>query len=314
MKKALITGVTGQDGSYLADILLERGYEVHGLYRRVSQGNFKNIDHIIKAEPVEFHLHKGDITDASSVLRVIREVQPDELYHMADQDNVGWSYETPWLSSELTAKSVGTVLELVRTYCRDCRVFIPCSATMFGAAEFPQTELTQFAPQSPYAVAKVAAYYWAQYYRETHKLHVVTGIMYNHDSPRRQGDYLLHKICRGVVNGEAIELGDPSQRVDIGDAKEYMEVVHEMMQLPLPDFYVLGTGEAPTIGDVVNFVRAHSLGGNLSVRWGHPDRPGAPPALSPDTTKLQRALGWVKTTRNVYNVVAGLLAHYRSSP
>ena len=307
MKKALITGVTGQDGSYLADILLEQGYEVHGLYRRVSQGNFKNIDHIIDERPVEFHLHRGDITDPSSVLRIVRDVTPDEVYHMADQDNVGWSHDTPWYSSEVTTKGTATLLECVRVYVPKCRVFVPCSATMFGAAPPPQDEQTPFSPQSPYAVAKTAAYYWAQYYRETHGLHVTTGVMYNHDSPRRHGDYLLHKICKAAVSGISIELGDPYQRVDVGYAREYMELAVKLVQLPKPAVYVVGTGEAPTIGDMVSYAEGS---GRFSVRWHHPDRPGKTPTLQANISKLMTLLRDAPRVK-VYGVIDGLLAHYR---
>lgn len=305
MKKALITGVTGQDGSYLVDILLDRGYEVHGLYRRVSGGNFHNIQHVLDKHPVEFHLHRGDIQDPGSVVNAVATVTPDEVYHMADQDNVGWSHDVPTLASDVTARGTAVVLEAVRVHSPRSRVFVPCSATVFGDAPAPQDERTPFNPQSPYAVGKAAAFYWARYYREVHGLHVVVGIMYNHDSPRRQGDYLLHKICRAAASGDPIELGDPRQRVDIGDAREFMKIVHKMMQLHVPDDFVVGTGESPTIGDVARYA------GLTSVRWGHPDRPGRVPTLVAYPKKLNDTLGQQGVlTKNVFNVVVGLLEHY----
>jgi GDPmannose 4,6-dehydratase len=310
MKKALITGVTGQDGSYLADILLDQGYEVHGTHRRVSTGNLQNVEHL--RDNVEFHLHRMDLQDPWSIERVVRDVRPDELYHMADQDNVGWSFDVPWLSHDVTARGVALVLGAVLVHAPEARVFVPCSATVFGDAPPPQDEETRFLPQSPYAVGKVSAYYWAEYYRRVHGLHVTTGIMYNHDSPRRTGDYLLHKICRAAALGGSVELGNPYQRVDIGYAREYMEMVAgSLIHYKDPDVYVVGTGDAYAIGDMVSYARK-KVETSMVVRWDHPDRPGPEPTLKAGPLKLRKAVGWNPKV-SVFGVIDMLVDHYRRS-
>lgn len=256
MKKALILGITGMDGSYLAEILLEQGYRVHGLYRRSSTGNLSNISHIID----KITLHKGDVTDDTSLLRIIGSTVFDEIYHEADQDNVDWSYNTVGQSMDVTVGSVGRVLEICRMLQQRAKIFIPVSAMMFGNAPSPQNEKTPFSPQSPYACAKVGAYYLAQHYRREHGMWVNTAILYNHDSPRRNGDYLLHKICKGAIRiskglQDSLTLGNLSTIVDIGYAKEYMRGVYDLMQLEdSPDDYVIGTGKRVSIRTIVTYV------------------------------------------------------------
>jgi len=235
--RALINGVCGQDGSYLADILLERGYEVHGLYRHSSKDPFDNVRHNI-GNP-NFHLIQGDVTDALCLDEVIRKVDPHHIYHEADQDNVDWSFIHPAYQVDVTVKAVSNLLTSVRHHCPSARVFIPCSATMFGDAPAPQTESTPFNPLSPYACAKVAAYHIARMYRQNYGMFICTGILYNHDSPRRNGNYLLHKICKAAARGEQVELFDATQRVAIGYAKDYMRFVTELMDLSYSDDYVV---------------------------------------------------------------------------
>jgi GDPmannose 4,6-dehydratase len=246
MKKALILGIGGQDGSYLADILLEKGYEVHGFIRRSSTGNLGRVQHSLD----RIQLHHGDLLDSVSIYRTLTEVKPDEIYNEADQDHVGWSYSTPAYSMAVTAGAVATLLESVKQVCPEARVFQPCSAMMFGhCLTWPQNELTPFNPQSPYACAKVAAYHLARYYRNVHGMFVCTAILYNHDSPRRTEEYLLHQICEGVKRvamgeQEKVAIGNMEMLVDIGYAKEYMQAAWKMMQLPSANDYIIGSGEA----------------------------------------------------------------------
>ena len=235
--RALITGVLGQDGSYLADILLSRGYEVHGLYRHSSKDNLQNVSHNLD-NPC-FKLHKGDVIDGLCLDMLIERLQPDEIYHMADQDNVDWSYKIPSYQIEITVKAVVNLLTSVHHRCPRAKVFLPCSATMFGSAQAPQTEETPFDPRSPYACAKVAVYHIARMYRQNYNLYVNVGIMFNHDSPRRNGNYLLHKICKAAVTGEKVAMFDVEQEVAIGYAEDYMRYVCDMMQLPASSDYTV---------------------------------------------------------------------------
>ena len=243
MKRVLIFGINGQDGSFLAEILLERGYEVHGFYRRSSVDNLSRIRHLLS----DVTLHKGDLTDYGSVHRAVAECLPlHEVYNEADQDHVGWSQSAPSYSAAVTYGGVVNVLEAVRQLTPTTRIFQPVSATMFGYAPPRQDETTRLYPQSPYACAKVAAYYLCQHYRREHGMFVSCGILFNHDSPRRSGDYLLQRIARGE------ELwGDLETIVDIGYAREYMEAVWKLMQLDRPDDFVLGTGRGYRIKDLL---------------------------------------------------------------
>ena len=196
MKKALVLGVTGQDGSYAAESLLEKGYEIHGLIRRSATGNRKNIEHF--AERV--NLHAGDLADATSLYRAIGSIKPDELYNFADQDHVRWSTETPDYSSEITGAAVGRILEIIKQISPRTRMLQPISSNVFGlAAENPQREETLLNPQSPYACAKAYALHLARFHRNVNGLFVSTAIFYNHESPRRIDDYVTRKITRGVA-------------------------------------------------------------------------------------------------------------------
>lgn len=241
-KRALVLGCGGQDGSFLCDILLEKGYCVHGLYRRSSVDNLTRIAHCRD----RVTLHAGDVTDPNSLAVVMSAVNPHEVYHVADQDEVGHSFAAPSVAVDVTYGGTVNVLEAVRRCCPSARVFIPSSATVFGDAPPPQAESTPFAPQSPYACAKAAAYYAARMYREHYGLHVCCGIMFNHDSPGRGGGYLLQRIARGQPLW-----GDQEAVVDIGYAYEYMKAVWRMMQLDKPDDFVLGTGKGYRIKDLL---------------------------------------------------------------
>lgn len=273
MKKALILGITGMDGSYLADILLEKGYEVHGMVRRSSTGNLKNIEHILP----QLKLHNGDMSDPLSIQRIIAEVMPDEIYNEADQDHVGYSYDTVSYSGDITGSAVGRLLEIVRTECKTAKVFIPLSATMFGNAPAPQNVDTAFNPQSPYAVSKVTAYYWAKYYREHHGMFVTSAILYNHDSVRRTGDYLLHKICKQAVDvqsgkREIIKLtGGLGLKVDVGYARDYMLAVYCAMQQAIPASIMIGSGVGVPVSLLVKYaLEAVGISGEMVSTDGRP--------------------------------------------
>lgn len=317
MSTALILGVTGQDGSYLADLLVEKGYKVHGMYRRVSTGNFKNIQHLL--DEGKIILHQGDMADPGSVARILDIVAPDEIYNEADQDHVGWSYKIPGYSMDITAGSVMRTLQTLLDALGErslVKFFQPVSATMFGDTPPPQGENSKFNPQSPYAIAKLAAYYTARYFREAHGMHIVTAILFNHDSPRRTSEYLLHKICKSAVaiaRGEqkTIKLGAPDMHVDIGYAKEYMEIVWELMQLKFPDDWVIGTGQAPTIRSMVE--HAFEVAGvdgtvdDLLEIDPNFKRPGNEPDLLADISKLHSVFGRGPQV-NVYQLIEVLIA------
>ena len=255
--RALITGVCGQDGSYLADILLERGYEVYGLYRHSSKDPFDNVRHILHNP--SFHLIQGDVTDALCLDEVIRSVDPHHIYHEADQDNVDWSFIHSAYQVEVTVKAVSNLLSSVRRHCPSARVFIPCSATMFGDAPAPQTESTPFNPLSPYACAKVAAYHLARMYRQNYGMFVCTGILYNHDSPRRNGNYLLHKICKAAARAEKIKLWDITDAMHVGYAKDYMNWVVKIMDHDKPDDYTI-CHAAPSTLDTACYLAYKEMG------------------------------------------------------
>lgn len=260
-RKALVFGVTGQDGSYLADILLEKGYEVHGLYRKSATGNTSNIRHLIDDPSVfgkRFFLHRGDLADATSLYRVIKQVRPHEIYNEADQDHVGWSYDMVGYSSDITAAAVARILEIIRQIDPEIRYFQPCTSNMFGVTtDVVQNEETPFNPQSPYAVGKTFAYYITRYYRQAFGMHASTAILYNHESPRRTPEYVTRKITQSVARiaqgkQDSLILGDLSARIDWGYAREYMESAWSMLQQESPDDYIICTGEAHSVEEFVH--------------------------------------------------------------
>ncbi len=260
MKKALILGVTGQDGSYLAEILLEHGYQVHGMYRKSATGNTKNIEHIISNDKIynnNFFLHRGDLADPTSIYRIINLIEPDEIYNEADQDHVSWSYDMVGYSSDITASAVGRLLEIIRQINPKIKFFQPCTSNMFGKTDVHLlNENSKFNPQSPYAIAKTFAYYMSNYYRDSYGMHVSTAILFNHESPRRPIDYLSRKVTKAVSRiylGKQSELilGDTGASIDWGYAKEYMYAVHQILQLDKPDDYIIATGVSHTVKQFV---------------------------------------------------------------
>ena len=260
-KKALILGVTGQDGSYMLDLLIKKKYQVHGLIRKSSTGNTINIDHIIKNPKIfnrTFFLHRGDLLDTGSLDKVITKIQPSEIYNFADQDHVGWSFAIPSYSFKTTALSVIEILEILKSNKKKIKFFQPLSSNIFGLTHSKkQNEKTILDPNSIYGLAKATAYQACKMYSRIYNLHICGAIFYNHESPKRSKDYVTKKIVQTVCeiyHGKKnnIYLGDISARIDWGYAKDYVESAWKIMQLKNPDFFIIATGE---INSVEYFVK-----------------------------------------------------------
>jgi GDPmannose 4,6-dehydratase len=303
MKKALILGVTGQDGSYLADVLLEKGYEVHGLLRRSATGNTRNIDHLLENPDVfnrRFFLHRGDLADPTSLYRTLNAVKPREIYNEADQDHVGWSYDMVGFSMDITGAAVGRILEIIRQVDPTIRYFQPCTSNMFGKAETEkQNETTPFNPASPYACAKVAAYYLTRYYREAFGMFASNAILYNHESPRRTPEYVTRKITQAVARiacgkQNKLVLGDLSARIDWGYSKEFMEAAWRMLQLDCSDDFVIATGEAHSVNEWVEeaFAVVDLIPDAYVVTDPALLRPSKTSSLIGDITKAKKRFGF----------------------
>ena len=303
MKKALILGVTGQDGSYLADVLLEKDYEVHGMVRRSATGNTRNVAHLIENAELfnrRFFLHRGDLADPTSLYRIISSVKPREIYNEADQDHVGWSYDMVGFSMDITGAAVGRILEIIRQLDPTIRYFQPCTSNMFGQAESEkQNETTPFNPASPYACAKVAAYYLTRYYREAFGIFASNAILYNHESPRRTAEYVTRKITQAAARiacgrQDKLVLGDLSARIDWGYSKEFMEAAWRMLQLDRPDDFVIATGEAHSVKEWVEeaFAAVNLQPDAYVVTDPGLLRPSKTSTLIGDTTKARSRLGF----------------------
>ncbi len=276
MKKALITGITGQDGAYLAEFLLDRGYEVHGIKRRASSFNTARIDHLYQDphDPdVRFRLHYGDLTDANSLTRVIQAVQPQEIYNLAAQSHVGVSFESPEYTADVDALGTLRVLDAVKTLgmTRDVRFYQASTSELYGLVqEIPQTETTPFHPRSPYGVAKLYAYWITVNYREAYGMYACNGILFNHESPVRGETFVTRKITRGLARVKAglqdcVFLGNLDAKRDWGHARDYVEVQWLMLQQDEPDDYVIATGQQYSVRDFVN-AAAEELGIRLTWR------------------------------------------------
>ena len=300
-KKALILGVTGQDGSYMAELLLEKGYDVHGFIRRSATGNKKNIMHILD----KLTLHKGDLADATSLYRVIASVKPDELYNFADQDHVSWSYDSVDYSSDITGAAVGRILEIIKQVNPAIRFFQPISSNMFGkVTQTPQTEETQLRPQSPYACAKAYAYLLCRYYRDVFGLFASTAIFYNHESTRRTEEYVTRKITKAAARiklglQKKLMLGDLSQGVDFGYAPDYVDAAWSILQLPAPDDFIICTGETHTVREFLD--EAFSVAGLKAADYVEFDpkllRPSKTDTLIGDYSKAKKAFGFAPKVR-----------------
>jgi len=295
-KKALITGITGQDGSYLAELLLEKGYDVHGLVRRSSSFNTWRIDKIRD----RLDLHYGDLVDQNSLMRTLQLVQPDEVYNLAAQSHVKVSFEMPEYTTDVTAIGVLRVLDAVRALGLRTRIYQAGSSEMFGLIhENPQTERTPFHPRSPYGVSKVFGHWMAVNYRESYGLHVSNGILFNHESPRRGENFVTRKITMGLAairKGKAKELrlGNLDAQRDWGYAKDYVEAMWLMLQREQPDDYVIATGETHSVREFLEEAFSHAgLDWKEFVKVDSKYfRPAEVDLLLGDASKARKALGW----------------------
>ena len=308
MKKALILGVSGQDGSYLAEILLEKGYEVHGMLRRSATGNTRNIEHLIQNPEIfnsGFFLCRGDLSDPTSLYRIINSIKPHEIYNEADQDHVGWSYDMVGFSADITGAAVGRILEIIRQIDPSIRYFQPCTSNMFGKSDcIKQTETTPFNPQSPYACAKTMAYYITRYYRNAFGMFASNAILYNHESPRRMPEYLTRKVTQAVARiacrkQDKLVLGDLSACIDWGYAREYMESAWQILQLDQPDDFVIATGEAHSVNEWVEkaFATVNLKPSNYVVSDPSLMRPTNTSTLIGNATKAKMTFGFAPKVR-----------------
>ena len=306
IRKALITGITGQDGSYLAEFLLARDYEVHGIVRRASTFNTSRIDHLYEdqheANPRLF-LHYGDLADGTNLTRLLSEIQPNEVYHLAAQSHVRTSFDVPEYTADVTALGTLKILDALRDSGAPARFYQASSSEMFGNAAPAQGEKTPFQPRSPYAVAKVFAYHTAINYRESYGMFATNGILFNHESPRRGETFLSRKVTRGIARILAgkdryIYLGNLEALRDWGYAPEYVEAMWMMLQHPEPDDFVIATGESHSVREFVEEAFACvGLDWRNYVRFDpRYVRPSEVDHLLGDPTKAQTELGWLPRT------------------
>jgi len=270
MKKALITGITGQDGSYLAEFLLDKGYEVHGIKRRSSSLNTERIDHIYQDPHIEnknLILHYGDLTDSSNLTRIINEIKPSEIYNLAAQSHVAVSFESPEYTADTDALGTLRLLEAIRflNMEKEVRFYQASTSELYGKVqEVPQTEITPFYPRSPYAVAKLYAYWIVINYREAYGIYACNGILFNHESPRRGETFVTRKITRGLANisqglEDCLYMGNLDAKRDWGHAKDYVRMQWMMLQQKKPDDFVIATGNQCSVRDFI-LLSAKKLG------------------------------------------------------
>lgn len=306
MPKAFITGITGQDGSYLAEFLLEKGYEVHGLIRRASTFNTSRIDHLFK-DPHEpnnmLHLHYGDITDSSGMTNLLREIAPDEVYNLAAQSHVMVSFTMPTYTAQVDAVGTVALLEAIRSSKLQTKFYQASTSELFGSTPPPQNESSYFRPRSPYAAAKLYAYWATVNYRDAYGLHATNGILFNHESPRRGETFVTRKITRAVANitkgsDEKLYLGNLDAIRDWGYAKEYVESMWLMLQQERPDDYVVATGVGATVREFCKqaFSRADLEWEKYVVVDPRYLRPAEVNSLVGDPTKVKKLLGWSAKT------------------
>ena len=318
-KVALITGITGQDGSYLAELLLEKGYEVHGIVRRASLINTHRIDHIYD----DIKLHYGDLTDAFSLISIIQKVKPQEIYNLGAQSHVKVSFEIPEYTAQVDALGTLRVLEAVRSLGmeKDVRIYQASTSELYGLVQAtPQTETTPFHPRSPYGVAKLYGYWIIKNYREAYGMHCSTGILFNHESPRRGETFVTRKITRGlsrisVGEQDCLYLGNINAKRDWGHAKDFVKAMWLMLQQEEPDDYVIATGKQYSVKDFVDETAPYF---GFNIEWRGDDknqfgfdlvsersvirideryfRPAEVESLLGDATKAKEKLGWEPTT------------------
>lgn len=306
VKRALITGITGQDGSHLTELLLAKGYEVHGMIRRASNFNTDRIDHLYEdphESEAQLFLHYGDMGDGSQVARIIRTLEPDEIYNLAAQSHVAVSFQQPEYTGDVTGLGVLRLLEAIRDSRIDTRLYQAGSSEMFGDHPPPQSETTQFRPRSPYAAAKAYAHWLTANYREAYGIHAVNGILFNHEGPRRGETFVTRKITKAVAEilagrQEHLYLGNLDASRDWGHAPDYVEAMWMMLQADKPGDYVIGTGESHTVREFCE----HAFG---LVGLDYEDhvrvdpkyfRPTEVEALCADASKARRELGWAPRT------------------
>ncbi|MBV9320558.1 MAG: GDP-mannose 4,6-dehydratase [Mycobacterium sp.] len=302
MKRALITGITGQDGSYLAELLLSKGYEVHGLIRRASTFNTSRIDHLYvdpHEEGARLFLHYGDLTDDARLLALLTTIEPDEVYNLAAQSHVRVSFDEPVRTGDTTAMGSMRLLEAVRLSRVPCRIYQASSSEMFGASPPPQNEQTPFYPRSPYGAAKVYSYWATRNYREAYGLFAVNGILFNHESPRRGETFVTRKITRAVARIKAgiqshLYMGNLDAVRDWGYAPEYVEGMWRMLQTRDPDDFVLATGRGYTVREFAQTAFDHAgIEWQKHVRFDERYlRPTEVHSLIGDASKVAQSLGW----------------------
>jgi len=307
MKRALITGITGQDGSYLAELLLSKGYEVHGIIRRASTFNTERIDHLYQdphLRETRLFLHYGDLSDAVNLVKLLYKLKPDEIYHLAAQSHVRVSFDIPEYTADITGVGTIRILEAIRETGLNTRFYQASSSEMYGkVAEIPQRETTPFHPRSPYGVAKVFAYWATVNYRESYNLFACNGILFNHESPRRGETFVTRKITRAVAQIKAgrqskLFLGNLDAKRDWGYAKEYVEAMWLMLQQDQPEDYVIATGETHTVQEFC--AEAFGYAGLDWQQYVTFDerylRPAEVDILIGDAAKAKRILGWEPKT------------------
>src|SRR4051795_13252622 len=301
-KRALVTGISGQDGSYLAELLLDKGYEVHGNVRRSSSFNTHRIDHLYRdphERGVHLFTHYGDLADSVSLAKLLYELQPDEIYHLGSQSHVRVSFDIPEYTFDVTGGGTLRLLEAIRESGVQTRFYQASSSEMYGAAAPPQSEDTPFHPRSPYAVSKVAAYWLAVNYREAYGMYACNGILFNHESERRGETFVTRKITRAVARikhglQDKLYLGNLDAKRDWGYAPDYVEAMWLMLQSDEPDDYVIATGETHAVREFLELAFAHA-----ALDWqAHVEidpryfRPAEVDVLQGDSTKARERLGW----------------------
>ena len=341
MKKALITGITGQDGSYLAEFLLEKGYEVHGIVRRSSTFNRGRIEHLYLARHIKdqkdnggLTLHYGDMTDSSSLMCILQAVQPDEIYNLAAQSHVKVSFEVPEYTAEVDAVGTLRLLEAVRNLGLKARIYQASTSELFGkVVEVPQKETTPFYPRSPYGVAKQYGYWITKNYREAYGLFAVNGILFNHESERRGENFVTRKITLGACRikqgmQDKLYLGNLDARRDWGYAKDYVECMWLMLQHPVPEDFVIATGEYHTVREFATLAFAEA---GINLRWEGSGveekgidtatgkvlvevdpkyfRPAEVDQLLGDPSKAKRVLGWNPHKTSFEDLVKIMVRH-----
>lgn len=319
-RKAIITGVTGQDGSYLAELLLDKGYQVFGMVRRTSTPSTSRIDHLLRREQ-RFHYVEGDITDASGMFALIQQFQPDEFYNLAAQSHVGTSFNQPMSTFDVDAVGVLNCLEAIRQVKPNTKFYQASTSELFGNAPAPQSEVTQMIPRSPYAVAKLAAHQMVRLYREAYGIFACAGILFNHEGPRRGHEFVTRKVtayvaklAAGIIRGDVrydpreyewrvkspdiglLQLGNLDAKRDWGSAHDYVQAMHLMLQAERPDDFVIATGETHTVREFVQAAFGHI---GLARHWqdfvevdSGLRRPAEVNCLCGDASKAKRILGW----------------------